>query len=1018
LLSITSKKLPRISLIALALILAAVPLAAVEDHGNVKFGGMPVPGATITATQGDKKIVTLTDAQGNYAFPDLSSGVWTIRVDMLCFEPVQREITIAPGVAEETWELKLLPMDQIRAAATVVAPPVATPAPNLQVSASPNANPASPPAGKKKEEQNPNAQAPPSPPPNPDSSQDASDNFLINGSQNNGAASPFAQSAAFGNNRRNLRGLYNGMFGFILDNSALDARSFSLTGQDTAKPGYNHLQGVANFGGPLRIPRLMPNGPMFFIGYQWTRNSNALTQTGLMPTAAQRSGDLSSFSTQIVDPNNGAPFGGNMIPSNRLSKQAMALLNLYPNPNFTGSDRYNYQIPTLGATHADAMQIRMNKLIDSKNQLSGIFAFQSSRTGAPNLFDFIDTTDSLGLNTSVSWVRRFTPRFFSTLTIGWNRQGTTIKPFFENHQNISGQAGITGNNQQPINWGPPALTFADGISSLSDAQASVTRNQTSSVGDSLYWARGRHGVTFGGDARLQQFNYLSQQDPRGSLTFTGAAAHDAFADFLLGVPDTASIAFSTMNNGDKYFRAGSYDAFVQDDWKLSPELTLNLGVRWEYNTPITELYGRLVNLDIASGFAAEAPVVANNPVGPLTGNHFPDSLVQPDKHAFQPRLALAWRPISGSSLVIRAGYSMNYNTSVYQNIAMQMAQQSPLSKSLSVQNSPTDPLTLANPFVASPGITPNTFAIDPNFRVGYVHTWNLTLQRDLPGGLVMQASYLGNKGTRAVQQFYPNSYPIGAPNPCPTCPSGYSYMTSNGNSERESGSFQLRRRLHSGFTATLQYTYSKSIDDAALGGRGQGGSVIAQNWLDLEGERGLSTFDQRHLLNVNLQYTSGMGLHGGTLLSGWRGQLIKEWTVATNITAGSGLPLTPIYLAAVPGTGGTGSIRPDYTGANLYAPPSGLFLNPAAYTAPLPGQWGNAGRDSITGPSQFSLNATLARTFRLTDRLNLNLQFDSNNALNHVVFPSWNTIVNGAQFGLPNPANAMRTIQTTVRVRF
>jgi hypothetical protein len=1017
LLSITSKKLPRISLIAFLVILAAAPLAAVEDHGNVKFGGMPVPGATITATQGDKKIITLTDAQGNYAFPDLSSGVWTLRVDMLCFEPVQREITIAPGVAEETWELKLLPMDQIRAAATVVAPPVAAaPAPNLQVAAAPDAKPTAAAAGKKKDDQN--APPPAGPPPNPDSSQDASDNFLINGSQNNGAASPFAQSAAFGNNRRNLRGLYNGMFGFILDNSALDARSFSLTGQDTVKPGYNHLQGVANFGGPLRIPRLMPNGPMFFIGYQWTRNSNALTQTGLMPTLAQRSGDLSSFSTQIVDPNNGAPFGGNMIPSNRLSKQAMALLNLYPMPNFTGSDRYNYQISTLGATHADAMQLRMNKLIDSKNQLSGIFAFQSSRTGAPNLFDFIDTTDSLGLNTSVSWVRRFTPRFFSTLTIGWNRQGTTIKPFFENHQNISGQAGITGNNQQPINWGPPALTFADGISSLSDAQASVTRNQTSSVGDSLYWSRGRHGVTFGGDARLQQFNYLSQQDPRGSLTFTGAAAHDSFADFLLGVPDTASIAFSTMNNGDKYFRAGSYDAFVQDDWKLSPELTLNLGVRWEYNTPITEKYGRLVNLDTASGFAAEAPVVANNPVGPLTGNHFPDSLVHPDKHAFQPRLALAWRPISGSSLVIRSGYSINYNTSVYQNIVTQMAQQSPLSKSLSVQNSPTDMLTLANPFIASPGITPNTFAIDPNFRVGYVHTWNLTLQRDLPGGLVMQASYLGNKGTRGVQQFYPNSYPIGALNPCPTCPSGYAYMTSNGNSERESGSFQLRRRLHGGFTATLQYTYSKSIDDAALGGRGQGGSVIAQNWLDLEGERGLSTFDQRHLLNVNLQYTTGMGLHGGTLLSGWRGQLIKEWTVATNITAGSGLPLTPIYLAAVPGTGGTGSIRPDYTGANLYAPPSGLFLNPAAYTAPLPGQWGNAGRDSITGPSQFSLNATLARTFRLTDRLNLNLQFDSNNALNHVVFPSWNTIVNGAQFGLPNPANAMRTIQTTVRVRF
>ena len=199
LLSITSKK--RISLIAIAVLLAALPLAAVEDHGSVKFGGVGVPGVTVTATEGDKKVVTITDAQGNYAFPDLAPGVWTVQVDMTAFEPMKRELTIAPGVASENWDLKLLPMDQIRAQATVVAPPVTAPL-ILQVAAAPKAD------GKKKPEQNAaeQAPAPPSPPPNPDSTLDASDNFLINGSQNNGAASPFAQSQAFGNNRRNLRG--------------------------------------------------------------------------------------------------------------------------------------------------------------------------------------------------------------------------------------------------------------------------------------------------------------------------------------------------------------------------------------------------------------------------------------------------------------------------------------------------------------------------------------------------------------------------------------------------------------------------------------------------------------------------------------------------------------------------------------------------------------------------------------------------------------------------------------------
>lgn len=446
---------------------------------------------------------------------------------------------------------------------------------------------------------------------------------------------------------------------------------------------------------------------------------------------------------------------------------------------------------------------------------------------------------------------------------------------------------------------------------------------------------------------------------------------------------------------------------------------MNAGVRWEYSAPITELFGRLVNLDIASGYSAVAPVVAASPVGPLTGLKYPNSLLQPDKHGFEPRIGIAWRPIPASSLVVRAGYGVYYNTSIYQSIASQMAQQSPLSRSLSVQNSLANPLTLANGFNAAPGTLTDTFAIDPNFRVGYAQNWQVSVQRDLPASLVMTATYLGIKGTRGPQEFLPNTYPTGAVNPCLSCPSGYIYMTSNGNSTRESGSLQLRRRLHNGFTASATYTFSKSIDDSALGGRGTGTNVIAQNWLDLGAERGLSNFDQRHLLAFTTTYTTGQGIGGGTLLNGWRGTLFKEWQASTTINAGSGLPLTPQIISAVRGTGVTGPIRPDYTGAPLYTAPAGFLLNPAAYVPAPAGQWGNAGRDSITGLSQFTLNASLARTFRLRDRYSLDLRVDATNALNHVTFASWNTIVNSGQFGLPTPpANAMRSLQTTLRVRF
>ncbi|HVH86912.1 MAG TPA: hypothetical protein VM912_09315, partial [Terriglobales bacterium] len=773
------------------------------------------------------------------------------------------------------------------------------------------------------------------------------------------------------------------------------------------------------------------------VNYQWTRNSTDTIQSALMPDAAERRG---VFPNSILDPLTGAPFPGNTIPQNRISPQAQALLNFYPLPNSPGTTRYNYQIPIVSHLHQDALQSRFDKTLNQKDQVYGRFAFQSSRSDSPNVFGFLDTTDQLGINTAVNWSHRFHQRSFLNLGYQFSRFSNRVTPFFQNRENVSGNAGISGNNQAPINWGPPTLNFSSGVSSLSDSQSSLDRNETNGVSFSMLLNRGSHNVIFGSDFRRQEFNYLSQQDPRGTFIFTGAATGSDFADFLLGIPDASSIAFG---NADKYLRESVYDTYATDDWRISSALTANLGVRWEYGAPITELLNRLVNLDVVPGFAAVAPVLASNRVGPLTGHEYPSSLVQPDKGGIEPRLGMAWRPIPNSSMVIHAGYGLYRDASVYQTIALQMAQQPPLSKTLSVQNSASDPLTLANGFKASPSITPNTFAIDPNFRVGYAQNWLLSVQRDLPGSLQMKATYLGIKGTRGEQEFLPNTFPIGGANPCPRCPAGFQYLTSNGNSTREAGQLQLRRRLHNGFTALLQYTYSKSIDDdAALGGQGASTTTtitaqnspasttvmstgtaspnlaVAQNWVDLKAERGLSTFDQRHLLNLQMQYTTGMGLKGGTLLSGWQGALLKGWTVATQINAGSGLPQTPIYFATVPGTGVTGTIRPDYTGAPVYAAPSGLFLNPAAFVTPAPGRWGNARRNSIIGPSQFSVNASLGRTFRMNDRLNLDLRVDSTNALNHVNFTAWNTVINGAQFGVPAAANPMRSMQTSLRMRF
>lgn len=1036
------------------LLLAVATLAASEHRGTVKFGGLPVPGATIIATQGDKKLTAVTDQQGAYSFPELADGNWNIEVQMLCFEPIKHEVAIAPNAPSPQWELKLLPFDQIKASAP---PPAAAPAPTVTASIVNSASPAPAPktdapaapapANKKKGKKgdpgpaaaNPNGGfqraslnsadngAKPEEQQSSGGAQEmapaaSGDGLLINGSVNNGNNSAFAQSGAFGNNRRNGRSLYNGNIGMTFDNSNMDARTYSITGQDTAQPNYSRFQGMFSFGGP--IPKIRAqNRPFFTLNYQWARNTNAVNTPGLMPTPAQRAGDFSGMGNILYDPTTGQPFPGNTIPANRISQQAQVLMALYPLPNFA-SPLYNYQVPVTNSSHQDSMQLRANKTIGRMNQISGQFGFQDTRAANPNLFNFLDTTRSLGMQTQVSWMHRFSQRTFLTLGANYSRFTSHNLPYFANNVNVSALAGIQGNNQDSANWGPPSLGFGSGISGLSDGTTSVTRYQTGGVSVNVFWNRSPHNIQYGFDIKKQEFNLLSQQNPRGSFSFTGGATQATangvavphtgsdFADFLLGVPDTLSLAFG---NADKYFRDSIWDAYINDDWRMSPGFTLNYGMRWDYGSPITELYGRLVNLDIASGFGAAQPVVASSPIGPQTGTHYPDSLLRPDRTGFEPRIGFAWHPILASSLVVRGGYSIAYDTSVYMNIAPGMAQQSPLSKSLSMQG---NGLTMATGFNAPPSNTPNTFAIDPNFRIGYSQNWQLSVQRDLPGSLVMTATYLGVKGTHARQNSYPNTVAIGATNPCPSCPAGFQYVMSGGNSSRESGSFALRRRLRAGLTASATYTYSKSIDDAILGGRGQGGQFIAQNWLDLAAERGLSPFDQRHLLSFQGQYSTGAGIGGGALLSGWKGALFKEWTFVTNITAGTGLPLNPVYFAAVGRTGCSSCLRPDYTGASIYDAPAGLNLNPAALAAPAPGHFGDAGRNSITGPGQFSLNASLGRTFPWGDRKNVDLRFDANNALNHVTFPSWNTVLGNAQFGLPAGANQMRIIQTTLRVRF
>ncbi len=1014
--------------------------AASPYRGVVSYGALPLPGATITATQGTKTLTAVSDQDGAFQFDDLADGQWTVQISMQLFATLKTEVTIAPNMPGANFEMKLLPEGQILSQSQTATQPVEIPpAPVPTLTKRPEGQP----ADQKNAQANAQSAAPEMPKPPSEQNEQSADGFLVQGSVNNAATSVYATNPAFGNTRAGSRALYTGGFRAIEGNSALNARQYALSGIEAAKPAFNDFTGVASLQGPILIPVLHRRGPNFFVTYQWTRNSTSVINTGLVPTQAEQNGNLAGLTNAlgqpvtIYNPATGTPYVNNQVP---VSPQAAALLKLFPLPNISNVAGYNYQAPVLNNAHQDALQSHLDKALGRRDQFYGGFAFQSTRADSVNLFNFTDETGTLGITGNIHWTHRLKPRLFLFTSYTFSRLRQEVTPNFAGHVNVSGAAGINGNDQDAADWGPPGLSFTSGFFPLSDSNSSFNRQQTDSFSGSMLYYRGKHNISIGGDFRKQQYNYNSQEDPRGGFTFTGAAtagpagsgaSGSDLADFLIGVPDSSAVAFG---NADKYFREPVYDVYFNDDWRVMPILTINAGVRWDYSAPISELFGRLVNLDVASGFSAVAPVVGTDPVGSLTGGHYPGSLIRPDRRIITPRIGISWRPIPASTVVIRAGYGINQDTSVYQSIVRNMAQQAPSSKSLNVGNSAACPLTLANGFAPCASVTSDTFGIDPNFRIGYAQQWQVAVQRDLPFALQMTATYTGIKGTHGPQEILPNSYPLGEVNPCPSCPSGFVYEMSNGNSIRNAGELQLRRRLRSGFAASLSYTYSKSIDDDAyLGGQGHsvassGGqaqstslsnpnALYAQNWLNPRADRSLSNFDERQLLYLQAQYTSGQGLEGGTLLGGWRGRALKEWTVQGNLSFGTGLPENPLFPAEVPGTGVNNLIRPDLTGAPIYS--SGpAHLNAAAYAPPVAGQWGTAGRNSITGPNQFSFTSQLARTFRPHGKWYLDFEVNSTNTFNHPTISNWINDVESTQFGLPAGANAMRSVQTVIYLRW
>ncbi len=461
---------------------------------------------------------------------------------------------------------------------------------------------------------------------------------------------------------------------------------------------------------------------------------------------------------------------------------------------------------------------------------------------------------------------------------------------------------------------------------------------------------------------------------------------------------------STIRLGgyDTYPRAHQMDGYVQDEWNVRKNLTLNIGVRYDYASPYTEKYGRMVNLDVAPGFTAVAPVLPGG-TGPYNGK-FPDGLLNSDFNKFSPRLGIAYRPGTKRRTVIRSGFSLFYDNSIYGRIPGRLTAQPPFAETSTFITAPDNVLNLQDPFTGPPNVTvTNTYAVDKNLRTPYATTWSLSLEHELPGSLVASATYIGTKGTHLDVSLWPNRLTSSTTTTTSNA-SGYTYDTTVGNSIFNALQFRLNRRLRRGLNWTAYYQWAKSIDDATtIGGAG---STVIQNANDIEADRGPSSFDRRHTFTFSTMAVSPFGPRGLYMKRGdtFVSKLLSDWSATANLTLETGTPLTATVLgtsADPSGTGAIGSGRADATGLPINSG-SGPF-NLLAFTVPPQGQYGTAGRNTIPGPGMISLNATFGRTIQFGDsaRRSLDIRLTANNVLNHVNITSWGTVVNSANYGLP-----------------
>ena len=856
---------------------------------------------------------------------------------------------------------------------------------------------------------------------------------------------------------------------FSDDNDVFDAAPFSINGTPSEKASYNQAHFGATLGGPLNIPKIYNGGTktFYFINYNGTRASNPYDAFSTVPTMLERAGDFSQSTlpngapVQIFAPAQvpagcpvapGQQFPGNVIPASCMSPATgtatSTLLPFIPLPNASipGSP-LNFHFVTSGQSDTDSINLRLIHTFGPggaptgggrgggggggggrrrRNGQSINFTLNYSRNNSQLIGPFPSlngTSGTQGLNAAAGYTVNH-GKLFNLLRFNYNHLHTSTSNLFAFVNDIEGTAGITGVSTDPFDWGLPRLSFSD-FRSVSDPSARRSLNQTYTISDTLGWSHGKHTLRFGGDYRRILQSFRSDQNARGSFTFTGLSTAEQsatgpvpgtgfdFADFLVGLPQLTSIqSGATAYN----FASNSFDLFGQDEWKVAANLTVQAGLRYEFQGPFTEANNQIVNLDFVPSLGCVEPVFTGG-TGACTGQRYSDSLVHPDRNNFAPRIGIAWKP--RSKVVVRAGYGINYNLAQYTAIIQQLAFQPPFAVTATNTTSVCPSITLIAGFPACPTASvTNNYAVDPNYRLGYVQLWNLDVQTELPHNVVMNIGYNGSKGTHLDVVEAPNRTATGVVN---EAVQPFLFETSEGNSIYNGLSVRVRKRLQSGIAVSGVYVYSKSIDDASsIGGSG---TLVAQNAADIAAERGLSSFDQRHKFTGTWIYELPFGDGKKHLQTGPWAHILGGLLWSGDFTFATGTPLSPQIVGSFTevNSGTSGTLRPDVVPGQpvtLGNQGIGQWFNTAAFVAPPTGQFGDAGRNSIPGPGTILFDMSVSKTFQFKEARTLEFRATGNNIFNHVNFAGVDTNLNSPTFGQVISVGGMRRVTLLTRFRF